>query len=134
MITKAEVRALVLARLGQAPGRVIWDVGAGSGSVAVECARFGAHVIAVEADQAQCDRIRQNAARYRVRPQIRHGHAPDALKNLPPADAIFVGGGDRTVLAAAVETAESRPRRGDAGRRAAGGGDQRPAHRPGLPP
>ena len=63
MITKAEVRALVLARLGPAPGRVIWDVGAGSGSVAVECARFGAHVIAVEADQAQCDRIRQNAAR-----------------------------------------------------------------------
>ena len=107
MITKAEVRALVLARLGPAPGRVIWDVGAGSGSVAVECARFGAHVIAVEADQAQCDRIRQNAARYRVRPQIRHGHAPDALKNLPPADAIFVGGGDRTVLAAAVETANA---------------------------
>ena len=42
MITKAEVRALILARLGPAPGNVIWDVGAGSGSVAVECARFGA--------------------------------------------------------------------------------------------
>ena len=106
MITKPEVRALVLARLGQAPGRVIWDVGAGSGSVAVECARFGAHVIAVEADQAQCDRIRENAARYGVRPHIHHGHAPEALKNLPPADAIFVGGGDRTVLAAAVKTAD----------------------------
>jgi len=105
MITKAEVRALVLARLGPAPGRVIWDVGAGSGSVAVECARFGAHVIAVEADQAQCDRIRQNAARYGVRPHIHHGRAPEALKNLPPADAVFVGGGDRTVLAAVVKTA-----------------------------
>ena len=105
MITKAEVRALILARLGPAPGRVIWDVGAGSGSVAVECARFGAHVIAVEADPAQCDRIRLNAARYGVRPHIHQGRAPDALKNLPPADAVFVGGGDRAVLAAAVKTA-----------------------------
>ena len=105
MITKAEVRALVLARLGPAPGKIIWDVGAGSGSVAVECARFGAHVIAVEADQAQCDRIRQNAARHGVRLQVRHGHAPEALENLPPADAVFVGGGDQTVLTAAIKTA-----------------------------
>jgi len=105
MITKAEVRALVLARLGPAPGQTIWDIGAGSGSVAVECARFGAHVIAVEADQAQCDRIRQNAARYGVHPHIRHGRAPEALDGLPPADAVFVGGGDRAVLAAAVKAA-----------------------------
>jgi precorrin-6Y C5,15-methyltransferase (decarboxylating) len=105
MITKAEVRALILARLGPAPGRVIWDVGAGAGSVAVECARFGAHVIAVEADQAQCDRIRQNAARHGVRPHIHQGRAPDALKNLPPADAVFVGGGDQAVLTAAIKTA-----------------------------
>jgi len=105
MITKAEVRALVLARLGPAPGQTIWDIGAGSGSVAVECARFGAHVIAVEADQAQCDRIRQNAARYGVHPHIRHGRAPEALDGLPPADAVFVGGGDRAVLAAAIKAA-----------------------------
>jgi len=105
MITKAEVRALILARLGPAPGRVIWDVGAGSGSVAVECARFGAWVIAVEADHAQCDRIRQNAAHHGVRLRVRQGRAPDALNGLPPADAVFVGGGDRTVLAAAVKAA-----------------------------
>ena len=106
MITKPEVRALVLARLGPAPGQTIWDVGAGSGSVAVECARFGAHVIAVEADPAQCDRIRQNAARHGVRLQIHHGRAPEALKNLRPAAAVFVGGGDRAVLAAAVQAAD----------------------------
>jgi precorrin-6Y C5,15-methyltransferase (decarboxylating) len=105
MITKAEVRALVLARLGPGPGRTIWDVGAGSGSVAVECARFGAHVIAVEADQAQCDRIRQNARRHQVRPRIVHGNAPHALAGLPPADAVFVGGGDHTVLQAAIQHA-----------------------------
>jgi precorrin-6B C5,15-methyltransferase / cobalt-precorrin-6B C5,C15-methyltransferase len=105
MITKAEVRALVLARLGPAPGRTIWDVGAGSGSVAVECARFGAWVIAVEADPAQCARIRRNAASHGVCLRVLHGRAPEALAGLPPADALFVGGGDNEVLAAAVRAA-----------------------------
>ena len=102
MITKAEVRALVLARLGPAPGRTIWDVGAGSGSVAVECARFGAYVIAVEADQAQCDRIRKNAADHGVYLRVQQGRAPGALTGLPKADALFAGGGDRAVLEAAI--------------------------------
>jgi len=105
MITKAEVRALVLARLGPGPGRVIWDVGAGSGSVAIECARFGAHVIAIEADQAQCERIASNAATHGVRVQVKHGRAPEALADLPPADAIFAGGGDHAVLDAAIRHA-----------------------------
>lgn len=48
MITKFEVRALALARLGPRTGDLVWDIGAGSGSVAVECARFGAAVVAVE--------------------------------------------------------------------------------------
>jgi precorrin-6Y C5,15-methyltransferase (decarboxylating) len=105
MITKAEVRALVLARLGPAPGRVIWDVGSGSGSVAIECARFGAHVIAIEADQDQCDRIAGNAATHGVRVQLRHGRAPEALEDLNPADAVFAGGGDHAVLEAAIRHA-----------------------------
>ena len=108
MITKPEVRALVLARLGPAPGRTIWDVGAGSGSVAVECARFGAHVIAVEADPAQCDKIRRNAERHRVRLRVHHGRAPEALTGLPPADAVFAGGGDHAVLATAIRLAGPR--------------------------
>ncbi len=105
MITKAEVRALVLARLGPGPGRVIWDVGAGSGSVAIECARFGAHVIAIESDQAQCKRIEHNAARHGVRVQVQHGRAPGALEGLPPADAVFAGGGDHAVLEAVIKQA-----------------------------
>ena len=108
MITKPEVRALVLARLGPAPGRTIWDVGAGSGSVAVECARFGAHVIAIEADPAQCEKIRRNAERHHVRLRVHHGRAPEALIGLPPANAVFVGGGDHTVLAAAIRLASPR--------------------------
>jgi precorrin-6Y C5,15-methyltransferase (decarboxylating) len=109
MITKAEVRALVLARLGPAPGRTIWDVGSGSGSVAVECARFGARVIAIESDPAQCERIRKNADSHQVRLHIVHGRAPEALRTLPPADALFAGGGDRAVLEAAIE--QARPSR-----------------------
>jgi precorrin-6Y C5,15-methyltransferase (decarboxylating) len=109
MITKAEVRALALARLGPAPGRTVWDVGAGAGSVAVECARFGARVIAVESDEAQCARIRANAARYGVYLQVLQGRAPEALSSLPPADAVFVGGGDAGVLTSAIR--QGRPGR-----------------------
>jgi precorrin-6B C5,15-methyltransferase / cobalt-precorrin-6B C5,C15-methyltransferase len=106
MITKPEVRALALARLGPGPGRTIWDIGAGSGSVAVECARFGAWAVAVEADPAQCDRIRRNAAGHGVLLRVVPGRAPEALTalaGLPAPDAIFVGGGDDAVLKAAVE-------------------------------
>jgi len=109
MITKSEVRALVLSRLGPAPGRVIWDIGSGSGSVAVECARFGAWVIAVDSDPAQCARIRRNAASHSVYLRVREGRAPAVLADLPQADAVFVGGGDDEVLAAAVRLA--RPER-----------------------
>ena len=105
MITKAEVRALVLARLGPGLGRTVWDVGAGSGSVAVECARFGASVYAVEADQAQCERIRRNAAAHGVGGSVRvvTGTAPAALAGLPEPDALFAGGGSDDMLAAALE-------------------------------
>jgi precorrin-6B C5,15-methyltransferase / cobalt-precorrin-6B C5,C15-methyltransferase len=92
MITKAEIRAFVLARLGPGPGDVVWDVGAGSGSVAVECARFGAAAIAVEKDPESCARVRQNAARHGAYVRIVEGAAPDALRDLPEPDAVFVGG------------------------------------------
>ena len=108
MITKAEVRALVLARLGPGPGRTIWDIGSGSGSVAVECARFGAHAIAIEADPAQCAYIRANAAAQGVRVQVAEGSAPDVFAGLLPADRVFAGGGGDAALAAA---AAARPAR-----------------------
>jgi precorrin-6B C5,15-methyltransferase / cobalt-precorrin-6B C5,C15-methyltransferase len=104
MITKSEVRALALARLGPSPGRTIWDVGAGSGSVAVECARFGAWAIAVESDPAQCDRIRANAGRHGVLLRVVEGRAPGALAELPPPDAAFIGGGDDETLKASILT------------------------------
>ena len=108
MITKAEVRALVLARLGPGPGRTVWDIGAGSGSVAIECARFGAHAVAVESDPPQCEHIRANAAAHGVRVQVVAGLAPSALDELPPADAAFCGGGKDDVVAAVVRTQPPR--------------------------
>jgi precorrin-6Y C5,15-methyltransferase (decarboxylating) len=98
MITKAEVRALVLARLGPRLGDLVWDVGAGSGSVAVECARFGAAVLAVERDPEACDTIRANAAAHHVELSIVDGTAPGCLAGLPDPDAVYVGGGGLDVL------------------------------------
>ena len=92
MITKSETRALVLSRLGPGPGDLIWDVGAGSGSVAIECARLGAAALAVEREPESCARVRDNAARHGVCVRVVEGEAPDALRDLPDPDAVFVGG------------------------------------------
>ena len=92
MITKPATRAFVLSRLGPGPGDLIWDVGAGSGSVAIECAVLGATSIAVERDPGSCARIRRNAERHGVYVQLVEGEAPEALHVLPEPDAVFVGG------------------------------------------
>ena len=92
MITKREIRASVLARLGPGPGDLVWDVGAGSGSVAIECARLGAAAIAVERDRRSCDHVRSNAARHGVCVRVVEGEAPGALRDLPDPDTVFIGG------------------------------------------
>jgi precorrin-6Y C5,15-methyltransferase (decarboxylating) len=105
MVTKAEVRALVLARLGPRTGDLVWDVGAGSGSVAVECARFGAAVVAVERDADGVARVRANAAAHGVDVQAVHGSAPGALGELPDPDAVFIGGGGADLPAVVAQCA-----------------------------
>ena len=92
MITKSPTRALVLSRLGPGPGDLIWDVGAGSGSVAIECARLGAAAVAVERDPESCARLHRNAERHGVDVPTVEGEAPQALRDLPEPDAVFVGG------------------------------------------
>lgn len=106
MVTKAEVRALVLARIGPRLGDLVWDVGAGSGSVAVECARLGAAVVAVEKDDPT--HLRANMKEFGVDVQVVHGAAPAALEGLPQPDAVFVGGGGLDVVQA---VAARRPQR-----------------------
>jgi precorrin-6Y C5,15-methyltransferase (decarboxylating) len=92
MITKSATRAFALSRLGPGTGDLIWDVGAGSGSVAIECARLGAATIVVERDPESCTRIRRNAERHDVQVQLVEGEAPEILRDLPEPDAVFVGG------------------------------------------
>ena len=108
MVTKPEVRALALARLGPRLGDVVWDVGAGSGSVGVECARFGADVHAVERDPADAQRVRDNAAAHGVTVSVVEGAAPAALSRLPDPHAVFVGGGGPDVVAACAARAPER--------------------------
>ncbi|MEU6489714.1 precorrin-6y C5,15-methyltransferase (decarboxylating) subunit CbiE [Streptomyces sp. NPDC046984] len=110
MITKFEVRALALARLAPRLGDLVWDVGAGSGSVAVECARLGAAVTAVERTPDGVERIRANAAAHGVDVQVVHGVAPAVLDGLADPDAVFVGGGGRE-LPAIVTACAARARR-----------------------
>ncbi|MFF7144896.1 precorrin-6y C5,15-methyltransferase (decarboxylating) subunit CbiE [Streptomyces nodosus] len=110
MITKFEVRALALARLAPRLGELIWDVGAGSGSLAVECARLGAAVTAVEKAPDGVARIRANAAAHGVDVQVVHGTAPGALEGLDDPDAVFVGGGGAD-LPAVVGACAARARR-----------------------
>jgi precorrin-6Y C5,15-methyltransferase (decarboxylating) len=98
MITKAEVRALALAGLGPGTGDHVWDVGCGSGSVAVECARLGAAVTAIDHDEHAVALTARNAAAHGVPVTTVCGRAPDALTALPDPDAVFVGGGGPAVL------------------------------------
>ncbi len=95
-LTKREVRAVTLALLGPRRGELLWDVGAGNGSIALEWLR--AHptcrAVAVEPDPARAARIAANADALGV-PGVRvvEGRAPEALDGLPAPDAIFIGGG-----------------------------------------
>ena len=95
-ITKSEVRAVSLYLLGLRPDSVVWDIGAGTGSVAVEAAQI-AHrgcVYAVDKDADSADLLHNNIARYGDgRVSVVIGTAPSALDDLPDPDAVFIGGG-----------------------------------------
>ncbi|MBB5071333.1 precorrin-6Y C5,15-methyltransferase (decarboxylating) [Saccharopolyspora gloriosae] len=107
-VTPSEVRAVALAELAARPGTLVWDVGAGSGSVAVECARLGAATIAVESDQAQVVRLITNAAAHGVDVRVEEEAAPQSLRELPKPDAVFVGGGGGDVVAACAHAGAAR--------------------------
>lgn len=95
-LTKRDLRAAALARLAPAPGQLLWDVGAGAGSVGIEWMRAhpSCRTIAIEADQTRAQRISGNAAKLGV-PALRvvNAPAPAALAELAAPDAIFIGGG-----------------------------------------
>ena len=94
-LSKRDVRASALARLAPSPGALLWDVGAGAGSVGIEWMRTHptCGAIAIEGHPERAARIARNARALGV-PGLRivEGRAPDALNGLPAPDAIFVGG------------------------------------------
>ncbi|HEX4150221.1 MAG TPA: precorrin-6y C5,15-methyltransferase (decarboxylating) subunit CbiE [Pirellulales bacterium] len=97
LITKTEVRVLSLAKMRLRPGHVVWDIGAGSGSVAIEAALLGARVWAIEKNKEDCDIIRRNVSKFGSgfaadQMTVVHGTAPTALAELPAPDAVFIGG------------------------------------------
>src|SRR5438132_5802037 len=103
MITKAEVRAVALGKLALPGAGVLWDVGAGSGSVAVECSRLapGLRVFAVERRPDDVERLRENATGTGV--IVVEGEAPDVLVGLPDPDRVFLGGGGLNVLESVLD-------------------------------
>jgi precorrin-6Y C5,15-methyltransferase (decarboxylating) len=100
-ITKREVRAVTLSALAPRHGELLWDIGAGSGS------------IAIEADPERAARIRRNASAFGVpHLDVVEGKAPEALAGLPAPSAVFIGGGgsDEGVLEAAIAALSSHGR------------------------
>ena len=95
-LTKREVRAVTLAVLGPRPGELLWDVGAGSGSIAIEWMRAhrDCRAVAVESSAERAGRIVGNAAALGVpKLHVVEGRAPGALAGLPAPDVVFIGGG-----------------------------------------
>ncbi|AJE39787.1 precorrin-6y C5,15-methyltransferase (decarboxylating) subunit CbiE [Streptomyces nodosus] len=97
------LRAAQLARLGPRVGDLVWDIGSGSGAFAVEAARCGAAVIAVDRDPGACARTDAAARRFGVPLQIVFGAAPHILEDLPEPDVVRVGGGGPAVVSAVAD-------------------------------
>ncbi len=100
LLTPAEVRAVALAQMALHSNSIVWDVGAGSGSVSVEAAQLapGGQVYAIERDKEDEALIRQNADRFGVTNVIPVlGTAPEVWANLPNPDAVFIEGSGREI-------------------------------------
>ncbi|MGX9792108.1 precorrin-6y C5,15-methyltransferase (decarboxylating) subunit CbiE [Mycobacterium sp. MMS18-G62] len=93
-ITKQSMRAVTLAALAPRPGQLLWDVGAGSGSISIEWCRSatGCRAVAFERDEPRRQRITDNAVAFGAKIEV-HFDAPEAFDFVPPPSAIFIGGG-----------------------------------------
>jgi precorrin-6Y C5,15-methyltransferase (decarboxylating) len=114
LLTPAEIRSMALAEMDLGPASVVWDIGAGSGSVAVEAAQIASEgtVYAIEMDPDDHQLILQNAKRFGVANLVPVlGRAPEAWQDLPEPDSVFVGGSGRGITRL-VDDAFQRLRRG----------------------
>lgn len=111
-MTKQEVRAAVLAKLAVRPEDILWDVGAGTGSVSVELALAAprGRVYAVECRPEGCALIKANREKFRTRNLVLvEGLAPAALSDLPAPDAVFIGGSKGSLAAIADAALDKNP-------------------------
>jgi precorrin-6Y C5,15-methyltransferase (decarboxylating) len=100
LLTPAEVRAIAVSQLALRPDSVAWDIGAGSGSVSIECAQLAPQgkTYAIEMDAEDHQLIVSNAERFGLKNIVAVlGRAPDAWADLPDPDAVFVGGSGREI-------------------------------------
>ncbi|MFB7834413.1 precorrin-6y C5,15-methyltransferase (decarboxylating) subunit CbiE [Streptomyces sp. NPDC056056] len=102
------LRAAQLARLGPRTGDLVWDIGCAGGAFAVEAARFGAAVIAVDLDPAACARTEQAARRHGVPLQTVRGRAPHVLESLSEPDVVRIGAGGVAVVTACTDRRPER--------------------------
>ncbi|MEU7701755.1 precorrin-6y C5,15-methyltransferase (decarboxylating) subunit CbiE [Streptomyces sp. NPDC039028] len=102
------LRAAQLARLGPRTGDLVWDIGCAGGAFAVEAARFGAAVIAVDADATACARTEQAARRHGVRLQTVRGRAPHVLETLPEPDVVRIAAGGAALVTACTDRRPER--------------------------
>lgn len=101
-ITKRPVRAITLSTLAPRPGAVLWDLGAGSGSISVEWCLAGGRAVAVEVRDDRATNIAENARRFGIEHLLRVvvGRAPEATEGLEAPDAVFIGGGATAAMIA----------------------------------
>jgi precorrin-6Y C5,15-methyltransferase (decarboxylating) len=111
-LTKREVRAVTLSRLAPIPGQLLWDVGGGAGSIAIEWLRHHptCRAVAIERDPDRAKRLDRNAAALGVWVRTVVGPAPSELEGLEAPDAVFVGGG--ATIPGVIETCWERLRPG----------------------
>lgn len=113
-MTKEEIRALTMAKARINDGDVIYDIGAGTGSLSIEAALLAPQgkVYAIEKEEEGIELIKQNRARFGVTNlMIIHGTAPSALRDLPPADCVLVGGSGKELFEI-IETIHSQLKEG----------------------
>ena len=114
LITKQEVRAVSLAKMQLCSDSVVWDIGAGSGSIGLEAARLCSqgHVYAIEKNEPDLEIIEANRKTMAINNySLTHAHAPAGIDHWPDADAIFIGGSGGN-LALLIETALNRLKKG----------------------
>ncbi len=115
LLTKLEVRAVALAKLRLLPGLIVWDVGAGSGSISLEASLLtpGGQVFAIERQPERLAQIRANREKFGAAAvTVVAGEAPAALATLPDPDRVFIGGGGQALPAIIAETARRLKPRG----------------------